>query len=551
MTLKCKTSTLPNSPPAMKETKPIYFNDCQLEALYTAAHTSVIVAGRRTGKSHGIMAPSVLRDTQAMPRSAGAFVSATFQQALTRTLPGTFAALNDMGYKRDVHYVVGKRPPKGLGFEKPVIEPYNFDHVVSWYNGSIQHIISQDVKGSSNSLTLDYLKIDEAKYIDFEQLKDETLPANGGTTRYFGRCPWHHGILILSDMPQTKKGSWFLQYRELMDEELIASIQAQVCEIYRLKQLSGSAYKERVLAEARRDLDALRSAAVYYREWSSIENIQVLGEKYIAQMKRDLPPLIFQTSILCKRLGKLKDGFYPSLNDAVHTYTAFDNSYLLNLDYDFDKAGKDCRQDGDVDLTRPLCIAFDYNANINWLVCGQQNGFKMNVLKSFYVKFDRKLRELVDDFCNYYRYHTTREVVYYYDNTALGSNYAVNDDDFASVICEQLEKNGWRVTRVHIGNPLHHREKHHMIDQALKGQRYLLPVFNRDNNEALWLALSHTGIVVNSRGFQKDKSGEKYAETEEDRLEHRTDGTDAFDTLFIGMNLYPQAGSGFVLGSAL
>ena len=34
---------------------------------------------------------------------------------------------------------------------------------------------------------------------------------------------------------------------------------------------------------------------------------------------------------------------------------------------------------------------------------------------------------------------------------------------------------------------------------------------------------------------------EKLAETEEDRLEHRTDGTDAFDTLFIGCEKFPQS----------
>ena len=35
-------------------------------------------------------------------------------------------------------------------------------------------------------------------------------------------------------------------------------------------------------------------------------------------------------------------------------------------------------------------------------------------------------------------------------------------------------------------------------------------------------------------GFRKDKGGEKLAETEEDLLQHRTDGTDAFVTLYIG-----------------
>ena len=37
------------------------------------------------------------------------------------------------------------------------------------------------------------------------------------------------------------------------------------------------------------------------------------------------------------------------------------------------------------------------------------------------------------------------------------------------------------------------------------------------------------------------KADEKLAESEEDRLEHHTDGTDAFDTLFIGCEKFPQS----------
>lgn len=535
----------------MADTKKIYFNDVQLQCMYTAANTTVFVGGRRIGKSHGIMAPSLIRDVQAMPRSAGGFVAATFQQAFTRTLPATVTALKDLGFRRDKHFVIGHKPPKSLGFDSPIIAPERYDKVISWYNGSIQHIISQDVQGSSNSLTLDYLKIDEGKLINFEKLKDETLPANGSITKYFGNCPWHHGILVLSDMPQTKKGSWFMNYREQMDDELIDAIQGTVTEIFRLKQLPESTYTQRMIRELNYELKQLRQVAVYYRECSSIENIQVLGEKYIRQMKRDLPPLVFWTSILCQRLKKLVGGFYPALNEDTHCYTAFNNGFIENLDYDFSKmAEPDCRQDSDVDLNRPLSIAFDYNARINWLVCGQQSGIKMVTLKSFYVKYERKLREVVQDFCKYYRFHHTREVNYYYDNTALGSNYALNEDDFASAICEEFYKQGWTVNRVHIGNPIHHKEKHLMIDQALKGQKYLFPVFNKPNNEELILAMQNCDVAITSRGFEKDKAGEKLKETEEDPLELRTDGTDAWDTLFVGMNLYPQAGSGIILGSA-
>lgn len=39
---------------------------------------------------------------------------------------------------------------------------------------------------------------------------------------------------------------------------------------------------------------------------------------------------------------------------------------------------------------------------------------------------------------------------------------------------------------------------------------------------------------------KKDKRGEKLAETEEDKLENRTDGSDAFDTLAIGVEKFPK-----------
>ena len=58
----------------------------------------------------------------------------------------------------------------------------------------------------------------------------------------------------------------------------------------------------------------------------------------------------------------------------------------------------------------------------------------LNVIKSFYVKFERKIPEVVADFCTYYASHRNKTVVYYYDATALGSNYAVNEQYFRWVV---------------------------------------------------------------------------------------------------------------------
>ena len=49
------------------------------------------------------------------------------------------------------------------------------------------------------------------------------------------------------------------------------------------------------------------------------------------------------------------------------------------------------------------------------------------------------------------------------------------------------------------------------------------------------------GVVVpcGSRSASVVKGGEKLDETEENLLEHRADGTDAFDTLCIGTEKFP------------
>ncbi len=47
-----------------------------------------------------------------------------------------------------------------------------------------------------------------------------------------------------------------------------------------------------------------------------------------------------------------------------------------------------CKSDADVNPIAPICIGMDYNANINWIVAGLPDGRKLNVINSFYVKFE-------------------------------------------------------------------------------------------------------------------------------------------------------------------
>jgi hypothetical protein len=61
-------------------------------------------------------------------------------------------------------------------------------------------------------------------------------------------------------------------------------------------------------------------------------------------------------------------------------------------------------------------------------------------------------------------------------------------------------------------------------------------MINEQNNEDLIISIQ-TAAVYNG---QKDKRGEKLAETTEDQLQNRTDGSDAFDTLCIGCEKFPR-----------
>ena len=65
------------------------------------------------------------------------------------------------------------------------------------------------------------------------------------------------------------------------------------------------------------------------------------------------------------------------------------------------------------------------------------------------------------------------------------------------------------------------------------GQATYQILINEENNRDLLVSID-SAMTVNGTN-QKDKSGEKKEETEEDQLQGRTDGSDAFDTLCIAV----------------
>lgn len=317
-------------------------------------------------------------------------------------------------------------------------------------------------------------------------------------------------------------------------------------------------------------LRELRRVAFLVRRASTLDNVDILGEDYIRQMKRDLPAYTFMVSIMNVKMKKSNDGFYSNLDiEHVHGYIpdeidplqsavfrtqkadgVIDGKRIVSESYqpDFKELSErnDCRMDSDCHMNEPLYIALDYNANINTLVVGQKyerdGVMALNVIKSFYVKNERKLRELISDFSAYYalKRAVCRDVTYFYDATAKqGASYATTDERFYMTVISELERNGWNVTGIDMGAPEKHEIKHKIINEALAGITYPAIRINQPNNPDLIIAMQLCEVSISYLGFRKDKSQEKKPETEDNLpLEQRTDFTDAFDTLWLGVKYF-------------
>ena len=540
------------------QTQQQYLNQAQAYMLALMTKNMTMVGGRGIGK--GLIAASLLRrNVEGMPGSNTALVGPNSKRMWTNIIPSWDTHLRRWGFIENVHYAWAKKPAKAWGWKEPIIKPMNWENTLSFYNGSYATVISQDRKGTSNSQSFDFVLIDEAKFVDFEQLKDETIPANRGNGNVFGHLYYHHGIAKFSDMPTTKKGSGFLNDREKCDVEKVRTLEGLLRELMVLKMALAdkvavherpSAAELHYLRRLSRAVNMLRADTYLYKEFSSIENLEILGEDFINQCYRDMPPATFRTTIMCRRVEHSEDSFYNAKTDR-NLYTSVNKTYIDSLGYDMDKLRHvDCRTDADIDLTAPLWVSFDANANINWGVVGQPGAdMKLRILKSFFVKYERRLPELVDDICQYYGPLKHKEMVFAFDSTFVGNNYGVNKADFHTVIKERFIQHGWVVREIYIGQPWQHPVKQQLINGMFLGQRTYQILINEENNPDLLVSID-SAMTVNGTN-QKDKSGEKKPETEEDPLQGRTDGSDAFDTICIAVEVgntpvYGGGGAGIV-----
>ena len=518
------------------EPKKVHFNKKQLKARAVMAQHVRAIWARGTGKSDGLIAPFVENNVFEMPRSMGAIEGRSFAQILTRTLPPMVRGLERIGYRLNRDFVVREKPLRG--WDLPLFTPLDWHNAIAFRNGSGILLVSQQNPGSANGPSIDWMVADEAKFLKKDQHDEELIPAMRANRELFGHLSCHHSTCMATDMPTSPSQRWILEEEVLMDDNAIALIldtQIKISKLHAsiasgtLSQNSVRTYNSQ-LRSLESELNQLRMGTLYFTMASALDNIEVLGRSYIERMKQLLPDYLFRSSILNIRPDRVEGGFYPGLEDDVHTYFAPESKYVYQSGNEVYKGGKeftDCRKDGDLVDGIPLEIGHDFGSSFNCVVIGQLFDTDFNIVNQVFVKHPLKIKDLAKKVAVYYQHHKPHHFRVYYDHTMIGED-AVREYGFILELKRELEALGWTVELVYIGQAPGHHEKYVFWGARFAHSDARLPRvrWNAENCEPTLLSMRLAGAKQTKRGFEKDKDDERNPNADQSETTHLSDATD-------------------------
>lgn len=562
----------------------IYMNPAQRAVYNYRCRNTTVEAGRGTGKTDGLITPEMAGCIQSMPRGTGLFLGNSIKQLFTKTVPKTLYSLERMTrLKEGVHFFRGHAPAK-CNFKEPIVKPKVWENCIHFWNGFVYYMISTGVKAAANGMDSCSIIGDECRFMPEGLIKAEILPTlRGINTNHPGfdenLNPYYKSIFFVSDAPLTKRQAWLRKRRE----EQTPEINRKIAEMIREAQICPEIVQS---PKYQRELNKLRCQASIYFSFSSIENIDILGEQFIRTMQKELTPTMFDISIRNVEKEEINDGYYANFDPDVHCYLSNDEEQLEaaqkykkrtitqiysggrtlrveseSIDLNELSKAQDCCLDTDIKPGEPLRIAFDYNAHINCLVIGQtdsrSNTSVLRILNSMTNVKNTRIEGLCKMFCKYYEPHrlTCRDVIFYYDDTAKqGAAYASERHEetrFYNIVKKVLRSHGWNVIEVAMGRPMSHNKKYEFLNGCFAGTQRPFLRINKENNEYLIASMENARVKEGRNGFEKQKGDEKKRLTADEMadpetaLSIRTDLSDAFDTLVIGVRYY---GSGRMIG---
>jgi len=162
-----------------------------------------------------------------------------------------------------------------------------------------------------------------------------------------------------------------------------------------------------------------------------------------------------------------------------------------------------------------------------------QQGFngRDNFINEFFVKPQSgnvMIDELIDKFCEYYRFNNDRTVYYYRDRYG-DIKHANNSRSYNEQAMDRLLKNNWTVIPlVHAGIEPPQHDKYLLWCNILRENniKYPLVGFNGNKCKNLLLSMNNTKVLEKDNKFQKDKSSERSLTIPQEEATHFGDAAD-------------------------
>ena len=454
-----------------------------------------VQCGRGSGKSTGaaIDMKEVLYD---MPRSKNFILTGTYQQALTRTLPSTIKALEMLGFVKDLHYFIGRKPPISWKWNEAYEPPLDAKHSIFFFNGTCWDLLSQD----TNSRGANYCSgmADEGQDLDNDKTQSQVIPTLRAEYTRFGKHLTYRRFSMYCSMPRNRKGEYIFEFEELAEK-----------------------FPEEYL----------------YISAPSRINANNLPKEWFTHQKRILLPSEFDIEIENKRPKQVTGGFYPFFDDRKHSYVNFNNDYLdgvidNNNGYKPEAfAQMNCLQDADLLIEEPLEISMDYGGWINCLVTGQESDNHFRFISEASIRSGEQFEDLLKQWCIYYVPHKQKTVYYWYDHTARDRD--ARSEEYPEIVRRVLSGYGWTVIDMYIGAQPSHDDRYKFMTYIYKGDHPNLPQVSINSHHCKYLIISINGAKAKQgrEGVEKDKADEKNKKIDQRTTTHFSD---AHDTILMG-----------------
>ena len=486
--------------------------------------------GRGSGKTTHILAPRLDRIQNDMPGAVIVLAASTYISIFENILPGLMEYFYEH-YERGIYFEIGKQPPKHFAKCSTYID--NWKHTISFVNGCVVQFVSCDRPESMLGKNAAHLLVDEMLRIPEDKFTERIIPALRADRSKFGHSHYFMGITGISSTPNFETDhDWWIRYEANMNIELIKCIQEIAREVDMRKSdliIAEKNFDEKNIKKLTAFIDRwekrlteLRRGQTFYARASSFSNLKILGIDYIENQIKSIKDIDkLNTSILAIRKNMVKDRFFGRFGKE-HT---FDDGYnykhidKLSVDQKFDHSCKNLKY---WDANQPLIIGLDPGP-FSSMVIAQRNKKekKFRLIKDMWVIHPEQHEEMALKFNEFFKYQRNKTIILHYDRAANQRDphyrkyYALNgdlNDTDAILLKTALQKLGWNVTLMSLGQPTIFYSQHYRLLNLLFGKNE----GNRDDVmidenecEATVSSIYHSPLKRTEGKIELDKSSEK------------------------------------------